>query len=130
MLLDGAHNPAAALTLATFLRGLPGPPPVVLYGAMNGKQFDAMIEPLGPLVHSVVVTRPSVQRAVEPDEVAGIIRKYVDGVEVVSDPSRALDRARQLAGSKRFVLVTGSLYLVGEVLGLLEAQRIPGPVSM
>ncbi len=130
LLLDGAHNPAGALTLATFLRGLSGPPPVVLFGAMNGKQFDAMIEPLGPLVQSVVITRPSVQRAADPDEVAGIIREYVDGVEVVSDPSRALDRARQLAGSKRFVLVTGSLYLVGEILGLLETQSVPGPVSM
>ena len=130
LLLDGAHNPAGALTLATFLRGLSGPPPVVLFGAMNGKQLDAMIEPLGSLVQSVVITRPSVQRAADPDEVAGIVREHVDGVEVIPDPSRALDRARQLAGSERFVLVTGSLYLVGEILGLLEAQRIPGPVSM
>jgi len=130
LLLDGAHNPAGALTLATFLRGLPGPPPVVLYGAMNGKQLDAMVEPLGSLVQSVVITRPSVQRAADPDEVAGIVRGHVDDVEVVPDPSRALDRARRLAGSERFVLVTGSLYLVGEILGLLETQRVPGPVSM
>ncbi len=97
---------------------------------MNGKQFDAMIEPLGSLVQSIVVTRPSVQRAADPDEVAGIVQEHVDGVEVIPEPSRALDRAQQLAGSERFVLVTGSLYLVGEILGLLETQRVPGPVSM
>ncbi len=130
LLLDGAHNPAGALTLARFLRGLSGSPPVVLFGAMHGKQLDAMIEPLGSLVQSVVVTRPSVQRAADPDEVGGIIRDHVDHVEIVPDPSRALERARQLAGSERFVLVTGSLYLVGEILGLLETQRVPGPVSM
>ncbi len=130
LLLDGAHNPAGALTLATFLRTLPGPPPVALFGALNGKQLDGMIEPLASLVQSVVVTRPSVQRAADPDEVAGIVQRHVDDVEVVPDPSQALDRALQLARSRRFVLVTGSLYLVGEILGLLETQRNPGPVSM
>ena len=130
LLLDGAHNAAGARALAEFLRGLPGPEPVVLFGAMHGKQVTEMIEPLAPLVREVVITRPSVERAMDPDEVAAILCGHVDHIETVPDPSRALDRARQLAGPERYVLVTGSLYLVGEVLGRLEAQQVPGPVSM
>jgi len=48
----------------------------------------------------------------------------------VRDPAEALERARLLALPDGYVLVAGSLYLVGEVLGLIEDRPVPGPVSM
>ena len=130
LLLDGAHNPAGVATLAKFLEGLSGPPPVALFGAMDGKLLDAMVGEIAPRVGTFVITRPDVKRAADPREIAAVVGKQAETVEVVEDPARALDRARALAGSERFVVVTGSLYLIGEILGLLEQQPVRGPVSM
>jgi dihydrofolate synthase/folylpolyglutamate synthase len=130
MLLDGAHNPAGARTLASYLSQLDGPPPVALAGAMTGKLLPPMFAALGPRIHALVVTRPSVERAEDPGIVASQAAEYVSRIEVVDDPLRALARAAEIAGSERFVLVTGSLYLVGEVLSLLTDPGAAGPVSM
>jgi len=130
MLFDGAHNPAGTQTLAAYVGGLPDPAPVVLFGAMTGKLLPSMLDVIGPLAHTLVITRPDVNRSADPDEIATIARERTDRVEVVPDPARALERAGEIAGGERFVLVTGSLYLVGEILGLLEERAVPGPVSM
>jgi dihydrofolate synthase/folylpolyglutamate synthase len=129
LLLDGAHNPAGAKALARHLDTLARPAPLVLLGVMRGKLLDEMIGTLAPRIHGVVIACPSVRRAADPDEVAALVRKYVDRVEVVPDTAAALDRAKSLAGTERDVLVTGSLYLVGEVLSLLTPHPTPGPVS-
>jgi dihydrofolate synthase/folylpolyglutamate synthase len=131
LLFDGAHNPAGARALAAHLRTLDREPPVVLFGAMHGKLLGEMFEHLIPCVHSLVVARPDVQRAEDPEEVAAIARSHgAAQVEVVADAADALQVAYERAGSDRYVLVTGSLYLVGQVLGLLERHPQPGPVSM
>jgi dihydrofolate synthase/folylpolyglutamate synthase len=130
MLFDGAHNPAGSETLAAYLRGLPDPAPVVLFGAMHGKLLPSMLDVIAPLAHTLVITRPDVNRAADPEEIGTIARERADSVEVVPEPARALERASEIAGRERFVLVTGSLYLVGEILGLLEERAVPGPVSM
>ena len=49
---------------------------------------------------------------------------------VAAEPRAALEVARGLAGADGHVLVTGSLYLVGHVLGLLTPEEVPGPVAM
>ncbi len=130
LLFDGAHNPAGAATLANYLATLQRPAPVALFAVMQGKLLDGIIESIGPALHGAVITRPSVERAADPHEVAAEVRRHVRCVEVVEDPARGLARARALAGEERFVLVTGSLYLVGEILELIGEERGPGPVSM
>jgi len=137
LLLDGAHNASGARVLADHLRvfaddargralGLP----VLLFGAMRGKDLDGILAPLVGLVRETVVTRPGVERSLEPAEVAEAARRVLGAARVVADPRGALDRARELAGPRGYVLVAGSLYLVGQVLGMLEAEPVPGPVSM
>jgi dihydrofolate synthase/folylpolyglutamate synthase len=130
LLIDGAHNPAGVETLTGYLEGLASPRPVALFGAMQGKLLPEMLATLGPLVDSIVLTRPDVRRAADPDEVATIARRYVRRVEVVPDPGDGLARAAELARDDRFVLVAGSLYLAGTILALLENRPVPGPVAM
>jgi len=130
LLIDGAHNPAGVETLAGYLRSLELPPPVMLFGAMTGKLLPEMLGMLAPLVDSVILTRPDVKRAADPEEVAVLAREHTERVEVVADPAAALRRAAELAGERRYVLVAGSLYLAGAILASLEGQRSPGPVAM
>jgi dihydrofolate synthase/folylpolyglutamate synthase len=130
LLLDGAHNPAGAQVLACYLRARGGPRPVLLFGALKGKQVDPMLAALAPFVEGAVIARPPVDRAADPQDVADLARHHLAHVDTVAEPGPALERACELAGSNRFVAVAGSLYLVGAILGLLEGRDVPGPVSM
>src|SRR4030095_8760312 len=56
VLLDGAHNPAAARALSDHLRGIG--PFVLVFGAMRDKDIGGMAEVLFPLARDVVLTRP------------------------------------------------------------------------
>jgi dihydrofolate synthase/folylpolyglutamate synthase len=129
LLLDGAHNPAGARALARYLSELEAKPWAVL-GAMRGKDVPGIVRPIAPHVAGMTVTRPAVDRAAPAEEVAAVARQHAERVEVAERPAEALDRARVSAGPDGVVLVTGSLYLVGEVLGLLEGRPVPGPVAM
>jgi dihydrofolate synthase/folylpolyglutamate synthase len=130
MLLDGAHNPAGARALADYLRTRGGERPVLLFNTMRKKKVEEMIEPLAELIYGVVITRAGVERAAEPEDLAPVLERFVKRVEIVPDPGEALERARALALPDGYVLVAGSLYLIGEILALSEDSPAPGPVSM
>jgi dihydrofolate synthase/folylpolyglutamate synthase len=130
LLLDGAHNRAGADVLAAFLRAREGPAPVLLFAATQGKDVPAILAPLREVVSEVVLTRSRVERSADPTELAAVVRDAFERVDLVPDASEALQRARDRAKGRTFVLVAGSLYLVGEVLSILEGGSGPGPVSM
>jgi dihydrofolate synthase/folylpolyglutamate synthase len=130
LLLDGAHNAAGAAALASYLRERGGERPVLLFGAMANKDARGILEPLAPLVRAAVVTRPPVDRSADPGGIARAAAGLPVAIETVADPAEALARARTLAPPGGFVLVAGSLYLVGAVLALLEGVDAPGPVAL
>jgi dihydrofolate synthase/folylpolyglutamate synthase len=130
ILLDGAHNAAGARALGDYLSRQPREKRVLLLALMRGKDIEGILRPLAPHVEALVVTRPSVQRSLEPEEIAAAARPIVSEVEIVEKPAEALARAREMARPDATLLVAGSLYLVGQVLSLLEGTPVPGPVSM
>ena len=130
LLFDSAHNPAGVDALARYLADEGRDDAVLLFGATSGKPLERLLDPLSPFVRAAVITRPPVQRGLDPEEVASLVRTRIDSVAVAAEPSAALEVARGLAGKDGYVLVTGSLYLVGHVLGLLTSEEVPGPVAM
>jgi dihydrofolate synthase / folylpolyglutamate synthase len=120
VLLDGAHNPAAALALARYLGPLP--PFVLLFGAMADKDVEAVGRTLFPLAAHVIVTRPAGSRAAAPEEIVTRVGEVPSRVEAVATVPEALARARERATPGGLVVVAGSLYLVGEVLRLMGEE--------
>jgi len=118
LLLDGAHNPAGARALASYLRGVR--PFVLLFGVMRDKDVESMAKTLFPLARHVVLTKPVSRRAATPAEIAGRAGRLARGAHRVGDPARALAVARRLAGRDGTVVVAGSLYLVGAILPRLK----------
>jgi dihydrofolate synthase/folylpolyglutamate synthase len=124
VLIDGAHN---ADGVAVLVESLEEEFPTIRWqmvlGVMGDKNIDAMVEKLAPSCEGIVVTAPRSERAVPPTELAGRVEKLVDiPVLVADDVGDALDMARAEAGREGAVLVAGSLYLVGEVRALLQAD--------
>jgi dihydrofolate synthase/folylpolyglutamate synthase len=117
LLIDGAHNPAGMAAMVSSARELiAGRRCVAVFAAMRNKDSASMARGLAGLTHEIVVTAPAVERATPPEELAGL---FDPPATVAADVATALDRARRSAGRDGVVVVCGSLYLAGEVLGLL-----------
>jgi dihydrofolate synthase / folylpolyglutamate synthase len=124
VVLDGAHTPLAVHRLLESFRGIfPRPlgprAAVLLFGSVAGKNPRAMAEILAPWFQSVVVSTPGTFKQSDPEGVWRIFRELNPAAELVKDPADALRRARQLAGSRLPILVTGSFYMVSEIRRLL-----------
>ena len=121
LLLDGAHNPAAALALRDALEEIWKSGDLVLVLGMSGdKDVRRFTDILVPLAGKVIATRARCPRALSSLELAAQMGR--EGVVVKEDVGEALREARKLAGSRGLVCVTGSLYLVGDVLRQVEAS--------
>jgi dihydrofolate synthase/folylpolyglutamate synthase len=119
LLIDGAHNPAGMAAMVASARDLIGGRRcVAIFAAMRNKDFASMAAALGELTKEIVVTAPAVERASPPADLSGL---FDPPAEIAADVTTALERARSGAGRDGVVVVCRSLYLAGEVLGLLGA---------
>ena len=118
ILLDGAHNPAAATVLADYLlrsdRFRLLRPVVVVLGMMRDKNHRGFVEPLKDLVDEVILTQPDLPRAATAQELRASLDDLLPHPHVVPSLNDAMVLARQLATPDGLVCVTGSLMLVGE----------------
>jgi dihydrofolate synthase/folylpolyglutamate synthase len=118
ILLDGAHNPAAATVLADYLTRSdqyhPSRPVVLVLGMMRDKDHRGFVEPLRGLVDEVVLTQANLPRSATAQELRASLDGLLPHPHVVPSLSDAMALARQLATPDGLVCVTGSLMLVGE----------------
>jgi dihydrofolate synthase/folylpolyglutamate synthase len=125
ILLDVAHNPAGAWALrsalSTYFESLPL---TFVFGAMRDKAIAEMTQILFPLAEHVIATRPDNPRAAEPSEIAELAES--SGTEITCEPdiTAVLSKARIVTPPDGLIVVTGSIYLVGAVLGVLEEKSL------
>jgi dihydrofolate synthase / folylpolyglutamate synthase len=120
IVLDVAHNPAGAWALRSALSERYDDRPLVfVFGAMRDKAISEMTEILFPLALRVIAARPENPRSASPEEIQQAASRTGAEMELVSEVGEALDRARATATMESVVVVTGSMYLVGEVMRIL-----------
>ncbi|MGA8216444.1 MAG: folylpolyglutamate synthase/dihydrofolate synthase family protein [Candidatus Sulfotelmatobacter sp.] len=123
IVLDVAHNPAGAWALRSALsERYEDRPLIFVFGAMRDKAISEMTEILFPLAERVIATRPDNPRAAPPEEIQQAAARTGVEIEAVEDVQRAVERARTLAGPRAVVVITGSIYLVGEVMRIIGAE--------
>ncbi len=115
VVLDVAHNPQSVSLLVDELRELDLPRPLVLVlGVMADKDWGEMVCSLFPIADRVVLVPVDNPRALDP----GQLVKLADGLlpwELAETARAGLRSARSAAGREGSVLVTGSVFLVGEL---------------
>lgn len=116
-ILDGAHNPSGLEALATSLDEEFGDRRFhVVMAAMGDKELAEMVGHLEGVAERCTVTTVDDPRAIAPEDLAEVIRAELDiPVDVEPDPHAAVAHAQQGAAGDEGVLVTGSVYLVGDV---------------
>ncbi len=126
ILLDGAHNPAAATALADFLtcadRLHSSRPVILVLGMMRDKDHRGFVEPLRSLVDEVVLTQADLPRSATAQELQSALGDLLPHPHVMPSLSDAMALARQLATPDGLVCVTGSLMLVGECKAWLHGR--------
>lgn len=118
VLLDGAHNPQKTGGLQENLRKIAGERRIIcVFGVLETKGFQPMLDQLLPDVSTLVATAPQVyaKPPVEAAQIAAYASGKVRDVFMEPEPLSALVKALSEAGPNDMILVTGSLYLIGNV---------------
>ena len=126
VIVDGAHNPAAAHQLSSFIKELKFLHCVLIIGIMKDKEIDKICQELVPLASRIILTQPNMPRAALPKEISRILhaQSLVPNsvkVSLVENVPKAISMAKTQAGSKDIICITGSLYIAGEAKVILDA---------
>ena len=125
LLLDGAHNPAGAKTLAVSLKSEFSEKPLVgLVAVLSDKDVAGVFSELAGCFEKLVVTESSSNRSLEIADLEKLaIEHSGTKTEAVVGGRAALERARMIAREiDGMVVVTGSISLVGDVLQILQEE--------
>lgn len=131
LVLDGAHNPAACLALRESLNGAGFAPEstTLLVGILREKDAESMLRGILPAAGRVVTTRGLSPRFSDPWALAGAARPHAPAVEATASLGEGLARAREITPPGGAVCVTGSLYLVGDLMRELGMDPFAAPAS-
>jgi dihydrofolate synthase / folylpolyglutamate synthase len=123
--LDGAHNPGGMAALAEALRGfLDGRRLVACISILDDKDAAGMLRELLPLCDEVICTASANPRALPPGTLKSLCGQLGGPpARTVRGPRRALEEARDAAGPRGVALVTGTIYLIADLLRPEGAER-------
>lgn len=127
-LLDGAHNPDAADRLSLYLAARKEKEIHLVFGAVRDKNIRGIASGLFPLATSIHLTPLTNTRSARPEDVAAMAAKYRSRMVIHSNMRDALYSAWKRCSPKGLVVVTGSLYLVGELLPIVR-KYVKGQTS-
>ncbi len=152
MLIDGAHNPAAAMALSEALKkNFPGKNKriILVLGIMGDKDARGIMEPLLPLASEIIFTSPAYSRSASPEKLAGIAASLgffdvriaptmKDAVEMATEDIYKLQvTSYKLKDNKNsifethnsklnspVIVITGSFYTIGEAKEVLGQKGV------
>lgn len=127
VLLDGAHNPAAAVALARYLDEFHAAHRdsrvILVWGMMRDKDRRAFIAPLLPFVSEIVLTQAGLARSAGVEDLRRTLEGWSNPIWEEPCPAEALRLAKQRATVRDLICVTGSLMLLGDVKAALRGGR-------
>lgn len=124
VLLDGAHNPSGAATLARSLRTIFRFRKLLLViGILKDKDAIGIVGKLVPLADKVFVSQPQAERALPAETLAQICQPFGKEVTVHETVESALKSAMTKGEQEDLICVTGSLYVVGEAIAALKTTQ-------
>ena len=115
ILFDGAHNVAGAAALREYLDEFIKQPITMIFGAMRDKNLSEIAEILFPKAENLIFTRPENSRSMATSE----LMKFAPNNNEIKifetqTVAESIEKAREISSENDLILVTGSLYLVGE----------------
>jgi len=123
LVVDGAHNPDAALRLKQSLEQYFNfDQAILVIGVSSDKDIAGIVSELFPLFDKVIVTCSHHPRAMAPAPIVAEFARHRMETQVVETVPEALSLALALAGDRDIICVAGSLFVVGEAIE--QANRL------
>ena len=126
IILDGAHNPDAARALANLLKETPRNRLHLVLGIMADKDIRSIMGWLLPQADALYLTRPEYSRAATVDALAEAASDYPGRVERHEVLTEAIRSAMAATGPDDLIVITGSLFTVGEARGFFMPETLDG----
>ena len=124
VILDGAHNGESAKALISGIRGFQGTKKVkLLFATMKDKDWSLMLKGLSAVASEVVLTRIPMERGMDPMRLKDAVPQGMPML-IIENPIEALRYLIRSAKVDHTILVTGSLYLLGEVRPFLTEMGL------
>ncbi len=124
IVLDVAHNPAGAWALRSALSERYDDRPLIfVFGAMRDKAISEMTEILFPLAERVIATRPENPRSASPEEIQQAGSRTGTEIETGRRGRGGSEAGTRRRRARSVMVVTGSIYLVGEAMRVLGVRR-------
>ena len=122
VLLDVAHNPDGSAALVSELKNFKTSKIVIIFGVMRDKDYRSILKHFKKIASTIIATAPSIERALPSSLLATFCRK--SGIQTIESATvrEAVRKGKAIAGKKGLLVVTGSHYLVGEVIPILEKK--------
>ncbi len=124
VILDCAHNELSISALLETLEVEVGGEvkPRLIFGCLSDKNWRRMAEMLAPRVRDATLTRVKPKRPLDPENLVECFAPYVP-VRVEREALRAIETVMAEAEAGEVVLVTGSVYLIGEIYGYFLSRE-------
>lgn len=131
IVLDGAHNHAASIILREFIEDVLKKDGhekriVLIFGALKDKDVNSMLQELIPCVSEIILTRPDTDRGLPVEELRKIAEKSGRKPYAVETATDALSIAYNITSASDMIIITGSLYLVGEARSIISRGLVSG----
>lgn len=111
IIADAAHNVHGMNALAEFMRThFTDKRKILVFGVMRDKEYTTMLDEIAPQMDSVILTKPSIERALSSKD----MKAHVKDAVATESVREAMKQAKNLARSEDLILITGSFYTVGE----------------
>lgn len=123
VMVDGAHNPPAANALRISMEELKIKSPTLLLGMLSDKDAFSFLRIMRKISDKVIFTTPDEPvRAIPASKMASMAEGLFTDPEVIDNPIDAYEKA---LSKSEFVLVAGSLYLVGAIMQYENSSVMP-----
>lgn len=116
ILIDAAHNPHGMRELIANLNLFDYDKLICVFGVMNDKDWKEMLKILAPHCDLLIANQPKGERSADAEKIAEEASQYVDSI-AVKDVKKSLLYAKKKAKKNDLILVCGSIYMIGELLG-------------
>jgi dihydrofolate synthase/folylpolyglutamate synthase len=116
LVIDGAQNRASARALKESIKDFSFSNLILVLGISANKDITGVVGELCPEASQVILTKAANPRAAEPEAFEERVKEHCQNITLTRSIEEALAIAKQIASKDDLILITGSLYLVGEVL--------------
>ncbi|MBW1801659.1 MAG: hypothetical protein JRJ85_13130 [Deltaproteobacteria bacterium] len=124
IILDGAHNPGAVREVRETIRHrIPNKRLILVMGVMEDKDISKILRIIVPAASHVSYTRPEYYRSALPERLMQEASHLGVAGEILPSVPEAIEKAQKMADPDDIILVSGSLFTIGEALTYFDATK-------